>query len=352
MKNILKSIAAIIAILFIVGASCTAWLYYRIYFPYQNDDTQQEFMIKKGDGVNQITAQLVEQGLIPNNFYIDTYLWLIKSEGKLKAGTYSFSPSMSAKEIADQLIDGDMSADRKVVIPEGWTREEIAEAFTEFHIKYYQGSEDIEAVASQFEIDFLRQSSQADKYRLDYDFLADLPQGATLEGYLFPDTYEVYINSTPEDIVRKMLDNFQKKAGDDLKKLAKDKKVFNTINLAAIVEREVRQEDEMKKVAGVYQNRLDIGMKLQSDATITFITKKKDPQPTYKDTRVDSSYNTYIHEGLPPAPIGNPGLQAIKAAINPTEHDYLFFITKLDTGEAIFAGTVEEHRENKEKYLK
>ena len=354
MKNILKIIAAIVATLFITGASFTAWSCYRIYFPYQSDDTQQEFVVQKGDGVNQITARLAEQGLIPHNFYIDTYLWLIKSEGKLKPGTYSLAPSMSAQEIADKLVNSETSSNSKVVIPEGWTRENIAEVFTKFHIEHYQGTEDIKLVESQFEIDFLRQSNQADKYRPDYDFLTDLPQGATLEGYLFPDTYEVYGNATPEEIVRKMLDNFAKKVdGDFLEDIkGQDKTVFEVVNLAAIVEREVRKEEEMKKVAGVYQNRLDADMKLQSDATITFITKKKDPQPTYEDTRIASPYNTYLHEGLPPAPIGNPGLQAIKAAVDPAEHDYLYFITKLDTGEAVFAETVEEHGENKERYLK
>ena len=340
-------------LLLFCGAGLLAFFGYRTFMPYQPDNnSQQEFMVKPGDGVNQISARLVEQELVPNNFYIDTYLWLIKSEDKLKAGTYTLSPAMSAQEIADKLVGGTM-VNKQVVIPEGWTREEIADAFTKYYVDHYAGSEDLEAVKSQFEIEFVRESGQLDKYRTQYSFLEDAPQGATLEGYLFPDTYEVYSDARPEEIIKKMLDNFGKKIDADL--LAEieqqNKTVFEIVNLAAIVEREVRPDDEMKKVAGVYQNRLDIDMKLQSDATITFITKKKDPQPTYEDTRVDSPYNTYIHAGLPPAPIGNPGLQAIRAAINPADHNYYFFITKLDTGEAIFAETAEEHLENKKKYL-
>ncbi|NQV13772.1 MAG: endolytic transglycosylase MltG [Parcubacteria group bacterium] len=353
MFKTIKKIIAVIFLLLFCGAGLLAFFCYRTFMPYKPDDnSQQEFAVKPGDGVNQISARLVEEDLVPNNFYIDTYLWLIKSEDKLKAGAYTLSPAMSAQEIADKLIAGAME-DRQVVIPEGWTREDIADAFVEYHVDHYTGGEDIEAVRSQFEIEFVRESSQLDKYRSDYSFLEDAPQGATLEGYLFPDTYEVYSDATPEEIIEKILDNFGKKVDSNL--LAKiknqNKTVFEVVNLAAIVEREVREEDEMKKVAGVYQNRLDISMKLQSDATITYITKGKDPQPTFEETRVDSPYNTYLHAGLPPAPIGNPGLQAIKSAINPAEHNYLFFITKLDTGEAIFAETGEQHLENKKRYL-
>lgn len=353
MGKIVKTLIILIVLMLLGSAGSLAFFYYRTFLPYKASGvTEQEFVVKPGDGVNQISARLVEKELIPNNFYIDTYLWWIKSEDKLKAGTYSLSPSMSAQEIADKLIGGEME-DKKVVVPEGWTREDIADAFAEFYIDHYPGAEDAAAVKSQFEIEFVRESSQLDKYRSQYSFLKDAPQGATLEGYLFPDTYEIYSDATPEDIIKIMLDNFGKKVGDNLLKeiKKKNKTVFEVVNLAAIVEREVRQEDEMKMVAGVYQNRLDQGINLQSDATITFITKKKDPQPTYEDTRVDSPYNTYLNAGLPPAPIGNPGLQAIKATVDPAIHNYLFFITKLDTGEAVFAETAEQHLENKEKYL-
>ena len=351
--KIIKRIVLLMLLLFFCGVGLLAFFYYRTFMPYKaDDDSQQEFIVKPGDGVNQISARLVEDGLLPDNFYIDTYLWLIKSEDKLKAGAYILSPAMSAQEIADKLIAGAME-DRQVVIPEGWTREDIADAFTKYHVDHYTGSEDLEAVKSQFEIEFVRESGQLDKYRPDYSFLEDAPQGTTLEGYLFPDTYEVYSDATAEEIIRKMLKNFGKKVDSDLLAAIKkqNKTVFEVVNLAAIVEREVRPDDEMKKVAGVYQNRLDIDMKLQSDATITFITKKKDPQPTFEDTRVDSPYNTYLHAGLPPAPIGNPGLRAIEAAIDPAAHNYLFFITKLDTGEAVFAETAEQHLENKKRYL-
>lgn len=354
MKKISKIIIAIIVLLILAAISSVLLFYYRTFQPYRSGDTiSQEFIIQPGEGVNQISARLVTQGLIPNNFYFDTYLWLTKNEGKLQPGTYALSPAMSAQEIATILIEGKTLADNQVMIPEGATREEVAAAFAQFHGSHYNGAQDKERVAQQFKKEFLQTSSQADPYRAAYPFLADAPSGATLEGYLFPDTYELYSNATPEEIIKKMLDNFGKKVGEDLLTEIKkqNKTLFEKINLAAIVEREVRHEEEMKKVTGVYQNRLNLGINLQSDATITYLTKKKDPQPTYEDTQIDSPYNTYRNNGLPPGPIGNPGLQAIKAAIYPAQHNYLFFITKLDTGEAIFAKTAEEHLANKKRYL-
>ena len=353
MFKLIRKIVALIFLLLFCSAGLLAFFGYRTFMPYRpDDDSQQEFTVKPGDGVNQVSARLVEDELVPDNFYIDTYLWLIKSENKLKAGTYTLSPSMSSQEIADKLIGGGMEK-KNIVVPEGWTREEVTAAFTKHYIDHYAGGEDKEQIKSKFETDFLRESSQLDKYRPQYSFLADAPKGATLEGYLFPDTYEVYSNATPEEIIHKMLRNFTKKVDSELLTEIKsqNKTVFEVVNLAAIVEREVRKEDEMKKVAGVYQNRLDISMKLQSDATITYITKGKDPQPTFEETRTDSPYNTYLHAGLPPGPIGNPGLMAIKATIYPAKHNYIFFITKLDTGEAVFAESVEQHLENKKKYL-
>jgi UPF0755 protein len=102
----------------------------------------------------------------------------------------------------------------------------------------------------------------------------------------------------------------------------------------------------------VYYNRLERNLKLESDATITYITGKNNPQASLEDIKIDSSYNTYLHYGLPPGPICNPGFSAIKAAVMPSKHDYLYFITRLDTGEAIFSKTGKEHLENKKRYLR
>jgi len=151
-----------------------------------------------------------------------------------------------------------------------------------------------------------------------------------------------------------MLANFDKKIDEDLKKKIEDREenIFEIITLASIVQKEVQTEEDMKSVAGVYFNRLYIGRELESDVTVNYVTGKNDPTPSYEDTDTESLYNTYKYEGLPPGPVGNPGLMAIRATVNPTDHDFYYFLTRLDTGEAIFSTRGYEHEANKEKYLK
>jgi len=127
--------------------------------------------------------------------------------------------------------------------------------------------------------------------------------------------------------------------------------IFEVITLASIVQQESVDETEMPLIAGVFAKRLRLGMALQSDATINFVTGKKDRQPLYEDLKVQSPYNTYLYKGLPPGPICNPGLAAIKAAISPQQTDSLYFLHPLD-GATVFSKNVEEHNRNKVKYLK
>lgn len=328
-----------------------AFMIYKINSSTAKEEKALDFVIKKGEGVNQISAKLEENGLISNSFYFDVYVWLRKKENNLIAGTYKLNSGMSVREIADILTEGRVSKN-KITILEGWTSKDIAWALSDFLSKYSE-TESQKQFQVNYEKQFLDEVAKVEKYKSKYDFLSDLPKGATLEGYLFPDTYQIYRDSNPEDIIQKMLDNFGKKLDDNLrKKISEQKKtIFEVVTLASIVQREVKTEAEMKKVAGVYENRLKLGKKLESDATITFITGKKNPQASYEDTKIDSPYNTYRYHGLPAGPIGNPGISAILAVIEPEEHDFLYFITRLDTGEAIFSKTIEEHLANKKKYL-
>ena len=203
-----------------------------------------------------------------------------------------------------------------------------------------------------------------------YDFLGELKdltfKPSSLEGYLFPDTYFVAAKPTAKSVIQKMLDNLGGKITEqmraDIKK--QNRSIFEVLTLASIVEKEVGRntattsaadqqvlQEERETVAGIFMNRLKIGMALQSDATIGYITKKNDPQASSADLLIDSPYNTYKYRGLPPGPISNPSLSAIKAAIYYKDTDYLYFLTKKD-GTAVYAKTLEEHNANKRKYLK
>jgi UPF0755 protein len=149
-----------------------------------------------------------------------------------------------------------------------------------------------------------------------------------------------------------MLDNFNKKLSikmrEDIKKQGKT--IFEIITLASIIEKEVSKEEDRKIVAGIFYKRLKQGIHLESCATINYILGNNKKQLSFEDTRVESPYNTYLNKGLPPGPISNPGIFAIKAAIYPQETDYLFFLSK-PTGETVFSKTFEEHNKNKRKWL-
>ena len=185
-----------------------------------------------------------------------------------------------------------------------------------------------------------------------YPFLNDAPSRASLEGYVFPDTYAVSPDKNSRSLVIKMLDNFDTKLSDELRRSIKEqgKTIYDVIVLASVVEREVPDTEDRRVVADIFSRRLSIGMALQSDATINYITDSGRSRSTAGDLAIDSPYNTYKYAGLPPGPIGNPGIDAIQAVIAPKKNDYLYFLTGTD-GLVHYAKTFKEHQKNRELYL-
>lgn len=239
----------------------------------------------------------------------------------------------------------------KIVIIEGWNSNEIADYLANFHAKYAADKKtNYEEIKANFRQEFLQEVNNAGQY--DYGFLADKPKNASLEGYLYPDTYNIYRDATPSEIITKMLDNFGQKINKNIRNQAKAKNLtlFETLTLASIVQKEVKTPEEMKTVAGLYFNRLNNDKALESDSTITYFTGKKETRASKKDLKIDNPYNTYKYKGLPPGPIGNPCLNAITAVLNPIQHNYFYFITD-ENGKAIFSETGEEHVEKVEEHL-
>jgi UPF0755 protein len=244
------------------------------------------------------------------------------------------------------LTQGKLSKDEKVVlVREGETNKEIENYLRENEL-IIDGS-------------FYKQATVLTKdlpqdWKPKYAFLADAPTKVDLEGYLFPDTYRLFKEDNGEVLVRKMLDNFQSKVTEqmmaDIKKQGKS--LYQILIMASLLEKEVRSEVDMKLVSGLFWNRLRDGQRLESCATLAYILGVNKPVYSLADTQIDSPYNTYRNDGLPPTPIGNPGILAIQAAIYPTPSDYKFFLSRPDTGETVFAKTYQEHLDNKDKYLK
>ncbi len=297
----------------------------------------KEFEISYGQGVNEISRNLKDNGIICDSLAFETYLWLLMSEGNIKAGLYNIGLPVSIKDLTKILLIGQKDgAERDIKIIEGWNTRDISE---------YLDNEDLVS-----RNDFLESVKNSD---LKFSFLDTVPSSNDLEGFLFPDTYRIYNDASPEDIIGKMLDNFDDKLTEDMRaEIEKQNKtIFEIVTMASVVEKEVRSVKDMKVVSGIFWDRIKYGQPLESCATIGYVLGEDKVRYSYDDTRIDSTYNTYINSGLPSGPICNPGIQAIEAAIYPEFTEYNYFLSKQD-GETVFSKTYEEHLINTQKYLK
>ncbi|HFC36174.1 MAG TPA: endolytic transglycosylase MltG, partial [Candidatus Moranbacteria bacterium] len=271
------------------------------------------------------------------------FVWTVYKTGnqkKIKAGKYLLNNKLSVGDIVHIITIGDKSESEqiKITFPEGWTISQMAKRLN----------------ANGFAGDEFISLSKKPKYFADkygYDFLRDIPEGKDLQGFLFPDTYFFAKNSSAEDIIKKMLSNFKKKVNDDLRnEIEKQRKnLYEVITMASILEREVKSPEDKKIVSGIFWQRIKNGQALQSCATLAYVLGENKKQYSYQDTRIQSPYNTYLHKGLPPGPISNPGMEAIIAAIYPTKTSYNYFLNNPKTGKTVFSKTLEEHNLNKIK---
>lgn len=291
--------------------------------------TNQEITISKGSSVKVISAQLEKQGIIKNANVFALYCKLNNKANKIKAGTYILSSSMSVAQIVDKLASGNGETNSvRFTIPEGFELRQIADR--------------LEAQGLINKEEFY---AAIDKAEFNYSFIKDIPdREAKLEGYLFPDTYDVYKNATEQEIIDKMLGRFDKVFTDAYKLRAKELNmtIDQVITLASIIEREAKLDKDRKIISAVFHNRLDKKMKLESCATVQYLLKEQKPVLTYKDLEVNSPYNTYLYVGLPKGPIASPGAESIEAALYPDNVDFLFFFATKD-GSHIFSRTYQEH---------
>lgn len=341
LKKVIKFILIVLIPAMIISGSFYFYINSQIAKPLDSFGVYEYFKINFGESINKISENLASAGLITSPFYFKFYLWEKGAIGCVKAGEYRLSPSMNIAQIAAILTEGKIIENEiAVLVPEGMTSGEIEKIMVDNNL--LKKGEFINAIKSE----------NIAKYYPQYEFLSDKPSDKSLEGYLFPDTYKFYKDAAPEEIVKKMLDNFGGKITSEMREeLIRQKRgIFETLILASIIQKEVKDFSDMKTVAGIFANRLKIGQLLQADSTINFIIGKKRPQSLLSDLVVDSPYNTYKYAGLPPGSISNPGSDAIRAAIWPDETAYFYFLTSAG-GKVIYSKTYEEHLKNKAKYL-
>ncbi len=297
---------------------------------------ESNYMVTKGFGYKEIGRDLEQKKIIRSAIFFNLYVLISGNHNNLQAGNYEISPSMSVVKIAQKIANGQV-ARNNIIIIEGFSVKDIGNYLESKNIG---SNKDFLAIVKK---DF---SSQ-------YSFLKDKPKKLNLEGYLFPDTYDVGKAPTQEALVINMLSNFDRKLTLDLKKeIARQKKsIFEIITMASILEKEVKSINDKKIVAGILWKRIDSNMGLNVDSTINYITGKSDASVLIKDTQINSPYNTYKYRGLPLGPICNPGMDSILAAIYPTQSDWWYYLSATKTGETIFSKTLEEHNASALKYL-
>ena len=317
-----------------------------LHIPRGTNPQQRPFAIVPGEPARFIAQRLYAEGFINDASLFNLYLRVTGLERRIEAGNFILAETMTVPEIAEALQTA-LFEEIPITIPEGFRLEEIAERLAENNVM--EVDQFLAAVRTP------RSLSIFD----DYDFLSDLPPEASLEGYLFPDTYRFPVfASTPELVLAQFLNNFEAKVGNNINRFGSSGlNGRNLITLASIVEREAVQADERPLIASVYVNRLnnvcpDVGgTYLQADPTVQYARGTVGnwwwkPQRIEEYATVTSPYNTYLYQGLPPGPIASPGLSAIESTQNPTPTDYCFFLATGDDGRHVFARTLAEHQQN------
>lgn len=349
-------LVSIIAVFFVAKITLNYVLAHYINSVDVNDATPIEVVIPKSSSASTIARILYnargqdEEGLIPNTAVFKVYVDFVGKANKMQAGTYILSRNMTMKQIVDIICAGNPpKATVKFTIPEGYTVADIARVLTEKGL-------------AENEQAFLSACVSGAGFE-SFSFLSEAQSGGgerryALEGYLFPDTYEAFTDSSVESIIIRMLNRFNEIYSDEYIARAEElgMRMDEVVTLASLIEREAQADSDFAKVSAVFHNRLDAGMPLQSCASLSYVLNVKKYTFTESELSTPSPYNTYQNSGLPTGPICNPGKAAIEAALYPNEEfvreQYLYFCNGnlKESTELVFAKTYEEHQANVLKY--
>ena len=326
---------AIVYVVFVIGISTLlaglGWLAADDVLSLSKPEGSAVIEIKEGESIDDIAQQLKEDGLIKYPFLFKLYLSLSESEEKIDPGKYELTTDMDYRALGMAMRKSSLYRSTvSVMIPEGYEQDQILRLLADNGVNSYNE---------------LKKAANNEDFA--FTFLDGLPKGENrLEGYLFPDTYEFYVNEAPKEAIKKMLANFNKRLTEQLRERAKELEmpIQDVLTIASLIEKEAANDDERATVASVIYNRLKSEKYpyLQIDATIQYALPERKARLTTEDTKYESPYNTYLYKGLPPGPIACPGINSIKAALYPAKTDYFFYVLSKDGGHK-FSKTLEEH---------
>jgi UPF0755 protein len=316
------------------------WVNTQVHQPMSSRSQPVNFHIDPGEGTDAIAQDLAAKGLIRNPNVFLLYLRYQRSGARLEAGDFVLNRTMAMPQIVDALGQARVQQ-VSVTLTEGTTLKQMAQAAQQAGLGTAQ--------------DYL---AAAQDPNWPYDFLKARPPGAPqgLEGFLFPDTYQLDKGATARDLVKRQLDRFQQQLTPDLQGQAAQatpnrpaEPVHAIVTLASIVEREVRKDPDRAIVCGIFYNRLASKMALQDDVTVLYGLDKLQGPLTEPEKQKDTPYNTYLHPGLPAGPISNPGTAALNACLNPQKTQYLYFFADAK-GETRYARTYAEHLQQQQQF--
>lgn len=336
-----KKIAYAILIFFVVVFAALFIFWWKIRTPLNSSGEIRILKVEKGESAQTIAENLKNAGLIKSPFLFRLFVFLSLDQYDLKPGEYKLSPKMSVRDIGNILALGGTN-EVLIVIPEGFNLKQIEDKLIKANLAKPNALADYQPEADP---------PLADKFLENIsEILSDKPKTASLEGYLFPDTYRFFKDAALSDVIGKMIGNLSDKLTPDLKTAIKNSSysTYEILTMASLVEKEISKDSDRLIVAGILWKRLKAGMPLQVDATLVYITGRNEIGDA--DKKIDSRYNTYFYRGLPKGPIANPGISAIKAALFSEASPYWYYLSAKD-GTTIFSKTLEEHNQNRAIYL-
>lgn len=319
-----SSSAALLVGLLLVAALAFVW--FEMHANRAHPQRAVTVIIPRGDTLHAIAAQLAEEGVIDNALTFRILAKLQHADAEVRAGEYRFVPHMTQDEVLRALVTGGAQVATWVTIPEGFTAAQIAQRLHD------AGAGNV----TDFDGTFRRET-----------LIVDGTRTKSLEGFLFPSTYLVPLGNSPPSIAAIMTAQFFKELPSDSAVRARALRVTvpQVVTVASLVEREAKSDADRPKIAAVIYNRLRLGMPLQVDATIEYALRRHKTELSFGDLRIDSPYNTYLHAGLPPTPIANPGLASLRAALMPAHSNDLYYVYCGHDVHA-FATTLAAHQAN------
>ncbi|MGB8265620.1 MAG: endolytic transglycosylase MltG [Candidatus Velthaea sp.] len=331
-KALVDAAVAILVTVAVVVSASALWFRYAVYGDRTLPRQATSVVVPRGSTFSDVVGILERNAVIAQPWAFRILARIRHDEGAVEAGQFKFSAHRTSDEILRQLISSGGQTAVWVTIPEGYTDRQIAQTLAAHHL----GNE--RAFAAAFAHTGLSLGGS---------------RTPSLEGYLFPSTYLFPLGSTPAVAAKIMTDEFLTQLPPDAQAAARalGRTLPEVVTVASMVEREAKADDERALMAGVYYNRLRLGMPLEVDATIEYIFSEHHDVITKRDLAIDSPYNTYVHPGLPPTPIANPGKPSLDAAFAPERSDYLYYVYKGD-GHHAFAKTLQEHNANVARYEK